>query len=88
MEAQAEAHGLRVEAEQSRVALRFFLHLAEGAGRIAGGDREEPAPGDQVRDMPDARGPRRDQPKFIARRCGPLDARGRRGEGALKWVRL
>ena len=33
---QAEASGLRVEAEQSRVALRFDLHLAGGAGRIAG----------------------------------------------------
>ena len=56
-DAQAEARGLRVEAEQSRVALRFDLHLAGGAGRIAGRDREEPAPGDQAQDMPNARGP-------------------------------
>ena len=55
-DAQAEAGGLRVEAEQSRVALQFDLHLAGGAGRIAGRDREEPAPGNQAQDMPHAQG--------------------------------
>ena len=56
-DAQAEACGLRVAAEQCCVALRFDLHFAGGAGRIAGGDREEPATGDQAQDMPNARGP-------------------------------
>jgi len=55
-DAQAEARGLRVEAEQSRVALRFDLHVARGTGRIAGRDRKEPAPGDQAQNMPHARG--------------------------------
>jgi hypothetical protein len=36
---------------------RFGLHLAGGAGRIAGRDREESAPGDQAQDMPHARRP-------------------------------
>ena len=80
-EAQAAARELRVEAEQSRVALRCDLHLAGGAGRVAGRDREEPAPGDQTQDMSYARGPGGDQPKLITRPRRPLDARGSRGEG-------
>ncbi len=57
MDTQAEAGGLRVEAEQGGVALRFDLHLAGGTGRIAGRDRKEPAHGNQAQDMQHARGP-------------------------------
>ena len=57
MDTRAEAGGLRVEAEQGGVALRFDLHLAGGTGRIAGRDRKEPAHGNQAQDMQHARGP-------------------------------
>ena len=69
-EAQAAARELRVEAEQSRVALRCDLHLAGGAGRIAGRDREEPASGGQAQDMPHARG----SPKAAPARISSFDA--------------
>ena len=69
-DARAEARGLRVEAEQSCVALGFDLHVAGGAGRIARRDREGPAPGDQAQDMPHARG----LPKAAPARVSSFDA--------------
>ena len=48
-----EARGLKSKRSEPST-LRFDLHLARGAGRIAGRDREASAPGDQAQDMPHA----------------------------------